>query len=50
MKSLYEGAYRLSFPEGTNPAAELMQKRNGAYAGILVNSNGRIVGPADLKK
>ncbi len=48
-KVAFEGTYRLTFPEGTNSAAKLMQKKNGAFAGTLVD-NGKIVGTADLQK
>lgn len=48
-KTAFEGTYRLTFPKGTNPAAKLMQKNNGAFAGTLVDK-GKIVGLADLQK
>lgn len=48
-KTAFEGTYHLTFPKGTNPAAKLMQKKNGAFAGAIVDK-GKIVGSADLQK
>ena len=50
MKSAIEGTYRLSFKGGDGSALRLMKKKNGTYAGNLIDENNIIRESADLIK